>query len=325
MATITALGAAIAIWLVSAAATSALVSTSWRCVLPRIAEWHAIDRGRVVLALVTLPALLPTGLLLLVMSPGLLGLVVPAFDHCAMHPDHPHLCLAHPGLALGPGVAMALLAASIAALLAITYSCWANWQSARLLRQLGHVAKTRLAPRVDLVEVDRPLALTFGLLCARTLVSTGLHRSLVGEETNVVLAHEAEHVRRRDPLRYFVARLASVAIWPRVRRELLSELALCAEEACDEQAARQGHDRTTVARTILKVERVLGTWSREPRLGSAGIGGSSVELRVKTLLRIPAPRRSGWKLWLAVPILICLARPLHHEIEHLLSLALGSH
>lgn len=319
------LALAFAVWLCAGLVTAALVSISWKPVQKRISKWHAIDRDHVVMLLATLPSLLPTVLLLLVLTPSFVGLAIPTVDHCTQHPDHPHLCLAHPSAALGSNLSLMLLGLAVAALVAVSHAWLVNRRRGSILRQLNRDASTPLSPRAALVDLERPLALTFGLLDTKTLVSTGLTASLTEDEARVVLTHEAAHVRRRDPLRQFIAKLTSVPLWPTVRRALLSELALCAEEICDAEATQKAGDRIEVAQTILKVERILGGWPKKPHVASAGISGSSVELRVNTLLQPPAARRAVWGLWLAVPILIALVFPLHHGIEHLLTLVIGTH
>jgi len=327
MALLSAAVLALALWLVGAAVTGAGVGLTWRLLAPRVRAWHAVDRGRLVGALCGAPAVVPSVLLLCVLAPGLLGLAVPAVDHCAQHPDHPHLCLVHPSAVLPlPGAVAAVAAFGLAMGVA-----GRGLASARRvvgpLRALA-AASTRIAPGVARVEDERPFAFTFGSCRPRTLVSSGLLRGLDPEQAEVVLAHEAAHARRRDPLRALLAHVGSAAVPPRTRRELLAEHALCAEQSCDEWAARRCGDRLAVARTILHVERLCGATERAALAGSpaAGIAGASLEARVRALAQAPVPRLRvprGW--WLALPVGLALAaRPLHHEIEHLLALAIGA-
>jgi Zn-dependent protease with chaperone function len=67
------------------------------------------------------------------------------------------------------------------------------------------------ANRVDAVAADEAFAVAYGLFRPRILVSTGLVAALTPAEIRAVLAHEREHLRRRDPLRMLAARL--VAAW----------------------------------------------------------------------------------------------------------------
>lgn len=67
--------------------------------------------------------------------------------------------------------------------------------------------KAGLAARVDVVEAADPFAFTYGLTRPRVAVSGGLLASATTEELSAVLAHEAEHVRGRDPLRMLISGL----------------------------------------------------------------------------------------------------------------------
>lgn len=324
-------GLLLAIWFASALAAAVLVSIAWHFVRPRIEGWHAIDRGRAVLALAAATPIAATLVVFLVLSPGLLGLLGSGLDHCGFHSAHAHLCLVHPSAALADRHAMILAALAGVTLAALGRSCWLAWRRSRPLRALARTATGEVAPGVELVPLERPLALTFGLVRARSLVSTGLVRSLGPQHAQIVFEHEAEHARRRDPLRQLVARMSSVWVWPRVRRELLSQISLCAEQVCDERSVRSHRDRVGVAQAILAVERLFAEAAQQtstsglaasvPLSASVPMAGSSVAVRVGALL-IDAPRRRGgwWALAGLLFVLLCLAAyPLHHEVEHLLA------
>jgi Zn-dependent protease with chaperone function len=64
-----------------------------------------------------------------------------------------------------------------------------------------------LAARVDVVEAADPFAFTYGLTRPRVAVSNRLLASATPEELSAVLAHEAEHVRGREPLRMLISSL----------------------------------------------------------------------------------------------------------------------
>jgi hypothetical protein len=321
-----AVSVSLAVWLVLAAAAGAAISLAWPVLVRRLARWHPVDRARALAALAATPVLLPTTILAIVLAPGLIGLVAPALDHCGLHPDHLHLCLVHPSAALPAPLAISIGLATCLAL-ALAATSWRNALArARPLHQMAALATRRLAPQVDLVESDRPFALTFGLVRPRAVVSTSLLRTLSPSQGAAVIAHEAEHARRRDPLRQLAARVASVALWPGVRRALLAELALSAEQACDEVAAGRTTDRLDVAQTILAVERLIGESRGDGQRAGAGIDGGSLGARVESLLTAPPPRIPRRAMLFAglLPLGVLVARPLHHEIEHLLSWALGA-
>ncbi|WP_157745371.1 M56 family metallopeptidase [Nocardiopsis gilva] len=70
-------------------------------------------------------------------------------------------------------------------------------------------ARHGLADRVVVVDEPRPYAFTFGMLRPRVAVSRSLLDNLEPGEVAAVLAHEAAHVRGRDPLKTLLARLAT--------------------------------------------------------------------------------------------------------------------
>lgn len=78
-----------------------------------------------------------------------------------------------------------------------------------------HVAATALGivERVDVVDEREAFAVTHGLLRPRILLSRGLVDVLNAVELNAVLAHEREHLLRRDPLRLLGARIVSGYGW----------------------------------------------------------------------------------------------------------------
>lgn len=82
-------------------------------------------------------------------------------------------------------------------------------------------------------------AFTAGWWRPLVFVASDLPMRLSGEELEAVLAHEAAHVRRRDPLRLFLLRfLAAVLFWLPAIRRLAEDLADEAEIAADDAAAR---------------------------------------------------------------------------------------
>ena len=319
------LATTLAMGLVLAATVSVAVSLAWPLLRSRIARWHAVDRGRILGALLAAPVVLPILALAIALAPGLLGLLLPALDHCHLHPEHPHLCLVHGTSALPTPVVFSLGAASFFAFTLGLRTLGGAIVQVRPLRALANQATHGLSPRVDQVVSGLPIACTYGLLQPRALVSTGLMDGLRPDQVAAVVAHEGEHARRRDPLRLLLTGLASCALWPGVRRAMLAELVLSAEQACDERAAHHVDDRVLVAETILAVERLLAGSRGATTPAAAGIEGGLIAVRVESLLA--APRRRGqYSLALAFGLgllTLLAAPPLHHEMEHLLAWMLG--
>jgi Zn-dependent protease with chaperone function len=263
-----------------------------------------------------------TGLCLL---PSVLGAIWPEFDHCLTHHGHVHLCFSHPPASIGSsygwgvtGVFWGLVATGIAAVARRTIA------AARALRELWPSARYEPAVGAHLIRSSLPFSAVMGLVRQKIVLSTALAEALPRPLLRIVLAHEASHVRRHDCLWQLVASLLSAAQLPPLRSQLLADLALAAELACDDHAAKAVGDRLGVARAILFVERMLA--DRSPIVPLApGFGGSDVPARVEALLAPPRPIR----VWLVRSVegalivgLVALAQSgaVHHWTETLLGL-----
>ena len=106
-----------------------------------------------------------------------------------------------------------------------------------------HLAASRAGLSVGRVRVVVGLpnpAFTTGWWRPKVYVARDLGQRLTPDELVAVLAHEAEHVRRRDPLRLFALRaLAGVLFWLPTIRRLADDLSDEAEITADDAAARQ--------------------------------------------------------------------------------------
>ena len=126
----------------------------------------------------------------------------------------------------------------------------------RFLRTLGELEPAKAAGRNVVITPDpRPQAFCTGLLRPRVFVSRGTVDLLDEEELRAVVAHEAHHAERRDPLRIFAARVLGEALFflPALRR-LADRYAALAELAADEAAVRQTGDRRALAAALLAFE-----------------------------------------------------------------------
>lgn len=129
----------------------------------------------------------------------------------------------------------------------------AAWSHARVMRALSletppaggavHLASSNAglsAGRVRVVDGLPNPAFTTGWWRPKVYVARDLAQRLTQDELVAVLAHEAEHVRRRDPLRLFALRaLAGVLFWLPTMRRLADDLSDEAEITADDAAARQ--------------------------------------------------------------------------------------
>ena len=123
----------------------------------------------------------------------------------------------------------------------------------RLLEGLPVLGPLADDPSVLLFCDPAPRAFCAGLLRPRVLLSTGAVRALGDAELAAVVAHEAHHARRRDPLRLAALRVAadSLAFLPAVR-PLAARYAELLEIDADRAAVdRCAGDPAPLARALL--------------------------------------------------------------------------
>jgi beta-lactamase regulating signal transducer with metallopeptidase domain len=138
----------------------------------------------------------------------------------------------------------------------------------RELRLLGPLPGSAAA---QVIDDDRPRAFCIGLLSPRIYVSRGALEILGDEERAAVLAHEAHHARRRDPLRLLLTRTVADGLFflPVVRR-LSERCAALAELAADEAAVRARGGRHALASALL-------AFDAQPTAAGVGIAPERVD------------------------------------------------
>jgi hypothetical protein len=131
--------------------------------------------------------------------------------------------------------------------------------SRRFERELALLGPVPGAARARVIDDDEPNAFCIGLLRPRVYVSRAALALLSEEERAAVLAHEAHHARRRDPLRLLVARALAEGLFflPAVRR-LPERYAALAELAADEVAAGERGGRRALASALLAFDEHPG-------------------------------------------------------------------
>jgi hypothetical protein len=147
-----------------------------------------------------------------------------------------------------------------------------------------------------------PHAATVGLIRPRVLVSRALCGDLDAPGLAAVDAHERAHARHRDPLRLWLAQLATDLQWPAGgARRRHDDWRRALELARDEEARREGIPGADLAAAILAVAR-LG--SPRPTGTTAALTGADLDFaaRIHRLLEpLPAPGRGRVSItpWIA--------------------------
>jgi Zn-dependent protease with chaperone function len=165
----------------------------------------------------------------------------------------------------------------------------------------------------DLVVVDSPARSAFcaGLLRPRVFVTGGMVASLAAEELEAVLVHEAEHARRRDPLRRLAGRAAAEVLFWLPLVGWWSAGRLEAAELAADRAAIQRVGRRPLARAL----RATAVAAAPAAAGFDGAGPARV---TQLLGEQPPPRHpplaacllSALGLVLAVSLAMCVGQGL---------------
>lgn len=147
---------------------------------------------------------------------------------------------------------------------------------------------------------------TVGLLRPRMVFPRHLAESLDGQEIEAALEHESAHARHRDPLRIWLAQLATDLQWPWPQaRERLQQWLWALELARDEEARVAGVDGADLASAILVAARSVHEANR-PSVAALIGERSALKERIARLLA-PLPTGSAGAIadkWRSFPSLI---------------------
>ncbi len=146
-------------------------------------------------------------------------------------------------------------------------------------------------------------AFTAGLVSPRVFVASDLLLRLSEPEVVAVLAHEAEHVRRRDPLRVAIFRfLALTLFWIPALRRLSDDMADEVEILADDAATRG--EPLVLASAILGV----AAWRQQVFPGAVGFQRPDLlDRRIRRLAGEDAPARSHLTRWSIIGAALALA------------------
>lgn len=160
--------------------------------------------------------------------------------------------------------------------------------SRHFLRQLRSAGVRSVGEhRVVVIDDEVPKAFCAGLFRPRVHVSSGALRLLEAPELLAVVAHEAHHVRRCDPLRLVMVRILVRALpWAPGLGRLAARHATVAELAADSVAVRRTGSRRHLAAALLAIADQDGRRAR-------GIAPERVD---HLMGRLPQPAAPDWLL-----------------------------
>lgn len=157
---------------------------------------------------------------------------------------------------------------------------------------------------VDQIDLPQPLALCHGLLRPRIVVSSGLVDALDDLALRAVLTHEAEHARRRDPLRLLALRIAFVA------GSLLPAVHTIAEHTrtqCEWHADAAAVDRCGRAALARALHTVLSQPLTPAAADLPAFCSAATRIRLLGAARPPTVHIPRWRLLTSAATLSALA------------------
>lgn len=268
-------------------------------------------------AIAIVPLLLAGAVTIALMLQSALGV-----DHCSVHGDHAHLCLAHGTQWLQlPWVVVSLAVIGAVILGRLGLLARGVIRGRRAIRTL-HAISQDTGP-VRIVETDRAFCFVAGRAPA-IYVSARVWAQLTEDQRSALLAHEAAHVANGDLRMRPVLEVCLAFAAPLVRDRVRTAWLAATERLCDARAAKVCSP-DAVASTMVALFRLQA----RPVATSFGLTPTQAELaaRVEAVLAArpldePAAKRAGRLLAAACAGLIVgtavVAEPLHHAFETLL-------
>lgn len=275
--------AALAVVIAGGTAAIALAVTSF------FAARSPATRADVAFVAALAPAIIVLVGLATALSPSILtALGDSSADHCPAHVHHPHLCVLHfsglrPPAALLGAIAVAAFTVRAGAF-AVRRRRLA--QGIAGLEALGAPAPGGAFPLVRLPG-DARICHAVGVRRRRVLVSGALADRLSTGAWAALVAHEEEHLRRRDPVALVLVETALLVVPPPLSGALARVFREAAERACDHGAARVVGDGVAVAEGLIEAARILGPRAALPGVAAAAEG--ALETRVRDLIDLAAP------------------------------------
>ncbi len=151
-----------------------------------------------------------------------------------------------------------------------------------------------------LTSASCAVPVTVGLLRPR-IISPESAKEWPAEQLAAVMAHEREHVRRRDPLFQWIALFNRALFWFHPLAWWLERrLGALAEEACDAAVIEQGHDAREYSMCLLDLARNVEREGARVNVVAMAMPGVYLPERIKRIVAgVRAPRVSRARLALA--------------------------
>lgn len=192
---------------------------------------------------------------------------------------------------------------------------------ARTLRGLPMEERRLAGAVVHVLPVDRAFCFVSGVRRPRIFVGQALLSALSPREAAAMVAHEAAHVRRRDPLMLAILNLLYALCPLPGGVRLVTAWVRTAERVCDEAAAQACGDRRQVAAALVRTAAVSRQWGERlpvacfvPRTAEPG----ELEARVAALLDLhpPAPGRCVRTCLFLTALVVALTVSLYPFLVH---------
>ncbi len=145
----------------------------------------------------------------------------------------------------------------------------------------------QIAGRTRIITCDVPVALCYGLVRPRVLLSTGVLDRVSHGELEAILRHERAHLRRYDSLRLMLARALADALPAHAAMRTLATVLPLTQELAADRAVLSAVGAEALATALLKIGDALGPLQGQP----VAVGGfSALNARIDQLLGGPPPR-----------------------------------
>ena len=216
-------------------------------------------RARQLVLLACSPVVVSVLLVILLFIPSFMTLLGLTADHCLAHGNHhEHFCFIHPPAFIqNPWTITFSFIVLVTTIWRIVQALGKISIGQHLLAQLRRNCHKQGNEDYRVINTDQIIACSMGFIRPEIFISHSLKKKLSKEEIRAVIAHEQAHTVRKDFLKLFLAKIFSAFFIPKISKQLLSDINLASEQACDLIASKEVNSSTLVARTIVKVQKLM--------------------------------------------------------------------